>query len=384
MWVFLDGHKYTPTGTPQKMTHHAGEVYVTLSNRKVGVYHFFGQVDYTERLIDLSSYFTNDPYYICNGPNCVYVFEKETTSVDYEEHFIKSFVKISTTTFEVEEHVTLSQTAHCYPTYARFKLWFTTPAETTIGSTDRQSLFYYDTLTEEWSSDVEIPGNKQFVPHKIHWGKQGFMWVDGYNENSLFQFSDSTGAYIDQIIFNRKPLHMYTDSSRNLLVSSYDGMVSTIDQTGSPLSYSNDYATAEETSSFMSDGTHIWCISDTLERTSLATSGSPATHDVVKMEGQTGSPPEYKDYAIVEFSDTSFNEIYVVPLYTHNEWNTSTETIGEVTETQHIVTLTDNSLYVATNFTDSWTLEEVRNYYITARGTAMIATGPEKYYGETT
>lgn len=378
MWVFQDGHKYTPTGGVNKITHHAGEIYATLPGRNVGVYHIFGQESTSETLIDLSSYFTNDPYYICNGSNSVFVFEKGSVSTDHEEEFITSFVEISTTTREVTRHITLPLEAHNYPTVANQKIWFTTKAVASIDADDTQSLFFFDInaeVTNQWSTPVEIPGNKQFIPHKITWGKESYVFVDGFNENSVYKFNDSTGAYISQIIVNRKPLDMFTNGNRELLIASYSGMVSTVNQTTD--TPSNVYATPEEATTLIDDGTYLWSVSPTLTRTSKSTSGSPAAHDVIRMDA------EEKDFSIVPFSESSFNDILVLPLYNHDEWDVDNEVIINVTELQHIVLSTDTAIFVATNLNDSWDLEEIRPYYLSVNGTAMVATGPEKYYGET-
>ena len=374
MFIFIDGHKYTTTGAGQKMALVDGEAWVTLTGRNVGIYHIFGQQNHEEVLIDLSDYFDNDPYYICKGNNSVFVFEQDDTPIDYDEEFIKSFVEISTLTREVIQHKIMPRTAHCYPIVARHKLWFTTEASLDTSSTSRHYLFYYDLLNDTFSSNVEIPVNKQYRPMKMVWGRSDYLYVAAFNDSSVVKFSAITGAHLNTIFTNRRPSHMVTNSDRQVLVAGYNGIVSTVDQVAD--TYSNDIGLTTACTSFADDGTNLWAVNPALERVTKATTGVPATHDVIEMNGDT------LDFSIAAFSETSFNDIIVVPPYTHNEW--VNDTITEVTEDLHIVLLTDTSLFYATNLTDSWDMEEVRVYTFDVRGTAMISTGPQDYYGETT
>ena len=378
MYIFLDGHKHTTTGSTNKMALIDGEVWMTLSDRKVGIYHIFGQESTTEVLIDLSTYFTNDPYYITKGVNSVFIFERGTTPSDYDEELIVSFVEISTLTREVIQHVTLLQTAHCYPVLAKGKLWFTTPAVVGIDTInlDAQSLFFFDTTTKKFSANVPIVGNKQFRPHKITWGKGDFIYVAGFNEVGVYKFNVNTGAFIIQILVNRKPTDMLVNSNRELLVASYNGMVSVIDQTND--TFTNSYAVSFETESIVDDGTYLWSVAPALERVTKTLTGNPLSHEVIKMDGGD------LDFSIEAFSETAFNEVLFVPAYNHNEWDVENEVVINKTEAQHIVVSTDTNIFVATELTDSWDLEEIRPYELSVTGTAMVVTGNQAYFGEST
>lgn len=369
MQVYLDGHKFTTTGSGNKMELINGEAWVTLSGRNVGVYHTFGQTDHNETLIDLSSYFTNDPYYICVGPNSVFVFESGNTPLDYDEEWIDSFVEISTITKQVVRHVTLPQTAHCYPTLAKSKLWFATPAPLETGS---QYLFNYDIYAHTWSTTYAMQSNVQYRPVKMAWGKSDYLYVVAFNDLSVLKYNALTGTYLNTVVCNRSPNHIVVDSNKDVLVSSNSGIIMVVDQvadTSSP-----EIALTGVCDKFIDDGTHLWAISPGLTRVTKVPTGVPPKHAVLEMDGTF-------DFSIESFSETSFKDIAVLPAYNHEVWDGSSVTT--ITEPHGIVLLTDTSLFYATTLTDSRTLTEVRDYSFSVRCLSMISTGPENYYGET-
>lgn len=91
--------------------------------------------------------------------------------------------------------------------------------------------------------------------------------------------------------------------------------------------------------------------------------------------------PSLEDFKIIGFSDTVFNQVLTTPEYTHEYWDGSS--IQSKTEPMRIVVLADNAIYFAYNLTDSWTLNDTREYLLTVKGTALVGTGPEAYHGET-
>lgn len=94
--------------------------------------------------------------------------------------------------------------------------------------------------------------------------------------------------------------------------------------------------------------------------------------------------PQLKDFEITGFTDTTFIQVLNTPQYTHNYWDDNTMTIKTKTEPQRIVLLADTAIYFAYNLADSWSLEDLRAYELTIKGTALVGTGQTTYHGETT
>ena len=373
MYVFLDGHKFDYSADLANHFVVAGdEVWVACRTRKVNVARYMGHFAYGTSTVDLTSYFTNPCVYVVKGINHIYAFEGTAQSEPYSEYFLTSFVAIDRTTKEVVYQKQLPTNAHCIPCFANFKLWFTTPAAQTISALDRQRLFFYDTTSDQWSSSVTIPGNKQFRPRQIVWSYSNYMIVDAFNDNGYLKFDYTDGSYIDTITTNRKPLSIFVSGDRKIYVSGKNGRVNVMD-VDTDLNVAN-YSTYEEALSLYSVGDYIWSVTPKMVRTDMTT----LTDNLRVMDGQD------KDFSIEAFSTTTFKQIYISEPYVHNVWNFNNETISSGTEPRRTIVLgTNGKLFVAYNFQDSWDLREIREYELSVKCTAIVATGPESYYGET-
>jgi hypothetical protein len=147
-------------------------------------------------------------------------------------------------------------------------------------------------------------------------------------------------------------------------------MVSTVNVSTNGVT--NNYSTNGLANGIVDDDNgFVWAAQPNLVRVKKANN----TDNFRIMDGQD------KDYSIEAFSETVFKEILISNPYTHQYWDG--DSIETKTEKQYIILLTQNSLFVAADFSDSWDLEEVRDYYVAVRGTSIIATGPNLYYGET-
>lgn len=370
MLVYTNGHKFTLGGTSTDMIFDGSRAWVSLSNNTVKGFAFW-KYDYdTDSIlpysqswtVDLSTYFTTGtPTTMLTRDDHIYVFEGSTAS-GYTGNVIHSFVEINVNTHEVTKHVELPRDAHCVPEYGNFRLWFTSKAPKSDSTS--QTLFFWNRLTEQWSSEVTIPGKRQYSQRLINWARDSYIFISGYNESSVLKFNADTGAYISQIVTNRKPTFMTTNGSRQLRVKGYNGMITTVDQTTDGTS--NDYTLDVEY--FQDDGTYFW-------------SGQPLTRfeygastDNIRLMTTVDpntSPDQAKDYMIQGFNGTiNFNKVIQTPDYA-----------GPFT-----LLLTSDTLYCATALTDSRTLYHTtsRTHYSMIRATGMIAIGPDKYYGETT
>jgi len=455
-WVYLDGTKVRTStmGSPAistiAMTFDGIFVWILLDNDSIDVIGFFGGNDGEKINLDISSAITNTNN-IAYGNGKIYVFNNT------------EFVVIDTRTRTIETlpgsptlpriHPILLET-NCVPEYGNFKLWFTSSFN---DNTTKQKLFYYDLLLGTWSTPVDIFGAQQSTPRKIKWAHDSYIWVTAYNETSVLKFNADTGAYITQVIVNRKPEVLTSNDNREIIVGSFNGMISSVNQT---TNVNTNIAGVEVVpDSIYDDGTYIWTNQPTLKRTTkgvyvdnvismaeipsvtgevhsfifpgygfsldeanvtsltaVKQDGSPqitltldvdytfavevgfAEQRVTLIEGAPniiGDAPynltcdytytqDLKDWEIVGFSDTTFKQVLLTQPYAHQEWDLDTETIIDIVEPIRTVLLADNAIYFAYNLTDSWDLVETRPYYLDIKATAIIGTGPDIYFGETT
>lgn len=456
-WVFLDGAKKTIANSTLDMEFDGYEWWVSTTNKILNHYRFWGSDSTSEGSIDLSSYLTGEPVYIKRGNGFLWVFDGVTSQSPYIGYDITGFVKVDITTKSVIERVTLPVLAHCVPDYGEFKLWFTTSSKLSTDAPDLQVLYTYNVLTKEFSDGTQIPGNKQFTPRHFIWGRDQWMFVNSFNENAVIKINSNTEAIVSTIMTNRKPRGMCVNSNRELLVSSFVGMVTSINQTTDVAT--NIEGLNEETDSIFDDGTYIWTVEPSLSRLTKGnavdnyiTMGAnthpdpvdpPIEHgetifnvtipnffefvtipsfseflDVTDDTSDTTLDPT--DYTIVEYGGTTklmltktsipgFNPVNAVLILRYKTLifdSPSTDTQFEefstaanplptftkvmvspsYTDQSQVVVLSANAIHFAYNLYDSWnsTITAKRRNNLKVLGTAMVATGPEKYYGETT
>lgn len=371
MWVFRDGYKISLTNTSTAMAFDGAQMWVTNGTSSYGgvdVVRFWGEGAGSKSFIDLSSYLDYGPAWIVKGGNYMFVFDGTSSKTIYK------FLKIDITTKQVVLSRTLPQPAFCYPDFNNFRIWFSTAAPTDSDLiTDVHQLFFYNMVSDSFSGLVDIPAKKQFEAKRISWARDNYVFVNALNDNSVLKFNNSTGSYVSQIVVNRRPSGFHGNDSRELIVASSDGMVSSINQT---LNTSTNFAgILGTTTSIFDDGTYLWYVNPNM----ACVAKNDVSDNYRVMDGDT------KDYCFDAFTDISFKQIFVTPSLTYNRWQTIGSPIGFVSTTvpSYIVMLADNRIYFATNLSDSWPLEENRNYYLNVKLTSMIGTGPQVYYGET-
>lgn len=354
-WVFLDGTKYTTTASTVSMAFDGIFTWVLLSNNSLDVVGFFGGNDNTKENIDISSSITSVNN-IVYGDGKIYVFSNTKIAV------------IDTQLRTVERTIDILLTTNCVPEYGNFKLWFTSSFS---DNNTKQKIFYYDLTDSTWSTPIDIFGAHQDEPRKILWGLDDFVWITAYNETGILKYNADTGAYIAQVIVNRKPETLSVNDDKEVLVASFLGMISAVNQTTNVST--NITGNAVIPDSIIDDGTYIWTNKPSLNRIEKGI----FTDNILEMT--TGAT---LDYQIVGFSDTSFKQIFLTAPYAHQEWNGTS--IVNIVEQVRVVLLANNAIYFAYNLTDSWDLEELRVYNHDVKVTAIVGTGPDKYFGETT
>jgi len=384
MYVFTQGDAEVLNGTGNGFAIVNNEVWVALSGLKVDVFNCFVNTpivnDFgTATTIDLSGTFTDDPIWITKGNDSVFVFESEPASVEFEGDFIKAFAEIDATTKEIIQYVELTIAfAHCYPIFDGEKIWFVTAATAGFGSNqDRQQLFYYDTTTDLFGGFGGITANKQFEPTRLAWTYDDYILVASLNENGIAKHSRSTSSYVSTTQVNRKPTGVLPLGDRTLLISSFNGMLSIFNAATD--SYTNDYANTTPCSNLIDDPLYVYGISEgtgKMERITKIKTGAPLTHDVaIEQAG------EENDFNIKELTNTTaFKQFELLPEHSvYNRFSPNNRT----TIPKRFILMSDDRLFMLGMLVDTWNLSYTRNYELTVQGSAMIATGEQKYYGET-
>lgn len=280
-------------------------------------------------------------------------------------------VNIATRSF-VSVHTIPISNASYNITSQNNKVWFTDLAQEGNSGSDRQKLYFYDTNLDTFSAGVDIPSKKQFDFRVITNGRDGWVLLGNNNTNSILKFDDTTGTFSAEIIVNRDPSTIYVDGNRDVIVGSADGMVSVADQTTNTAT--NLYSTYSQAVGLVDDGTYIWSLIPSLARTLKST-----TTDNFRL--MVSFFPEFEptaDYALSEhkFDSVSFTQILITTQFDYQWWNGSS--FDTRTVRPYIFCLSQTGIQAFR------TQALYRTNTINVKGTAMIATGSEAYYGETT
>lgn len=239
---------------------------------------------------------------------------------------------------------------------------------------NRDTLCFYDTLTDQWSAQVAIPGVTQTKPRDMVWAHDGYVIVAGFNDNSVHKFDSTSGAFVDTTHVNRKPQALTANDTRQVIVGSYNGMVSSYNQTTNFVNHTDGIL--DEATGIVDDGTYLWCISPYLSRKK-----KNQTVDALRLQSLTATHPKggeftgEEGYALESFGDDSFKQILITPEFDYEYWNgTSFE---QRTVKQYVFLLADNKVYAFRN------MSLYRENFISVRATGMIAVGESGYFGET-
>jgi hypothetical protein len=274
---------------------------------------------------------------------------------------------IATRSFVKRINVTVNN-ARANIGYQRDRIWFLDMAQKDDGSPDTQKLYFFNLLTETFSSGVTVPGRKQFASRRIVNSGQNNVIVTAQNDNAIIKFNDTTGAYVGTYIVNRDPtgFHIRGNANTEILIGSSDGMLSVFNFTTNVVTH-EDYATTDLPLDIADDGSYVWAITPILTRTKK----TDATDNFRYLAS------ENKDYTIdtSNFIQTSFRRLIITPTVTYDYWNGSS--IATRTVRPYVIV-------VSTSYIQGFRTQAIyRENVIRINCNAMIGTGPEKYYGET-
>lgn len=328
--------------------------------------------------IDLSSYLGVGEYVgqIVKADDKMYVavledYDTPSVPVEYDRNRLVAFIVCDIQTKSYESRIELSiEDAREAIAYQNNKIWFTDLAQKGDNPADRQTLYYYNTTTQTFSSGVAIPARKQFAKRRMVNGRDTNFIISVANNNSIMKFNDSTGTFISETIVNRDPTAFYVKGDRTVLVGSADGMVTSYNQTTNAVS--NDYGIniVPEKGMYF-DGTYIWASAGAgMSRLDTTAVGSP-------LDNYRYLSNEAADYVISDdkFETTTFEQILVTPEINYQYWNGSS--FDDRTVKPYLFMLSSGWLQAFR------IMPFHRKNIIQVRCNAMIGTGPEKYYGET-
>lgn len=142
------------------------------------------------------------------------------------------------------------------------KIWV---VGTNINTQYQQSLMWYDIATKQFFS-YPIPVRHQSQKRFISRDYNGNILICDFNNLSVTKFTNE-GVYVSTTRTsagtggaNREPDYIALDASRNVYVSSYNGMIQKFDSSADTFaSYSNGLG---DVHSFVDDGTYMWVASE--------------------------------------------------------------------------------------------------------------------------
>lgn len=279
---------------------------------------------------------------------------------------LTSLIQIDIVSKTVVQEIVTPGTASYNITSQNNKIWFTDLASTSDTGQDKQKLYFYNTLTSSFSSGEIIPTKKQFQFRVIANGRDNWVLLGNNNSNSILKFDDSTGVFVSEVATNRDPSAIYVNGDRLALVASADGMVTEVNQATD--TSANVYSTFTQASNIVDDGNFLWSSLPLLARTDK--SGF-----VDNMRVTTGANEDFA-LAVDKFDDVTFTQLLITPEFAYQFWNGASFDTRIVR--QYVFCLSPNHI-------QAFRVQALyRTNTINIRGTAMIATGVESYYGETT
>lgn len=290
-----------------------------------------------------------------------------------------SVLKFNASTFALVDSFVLPVVPNGKPTIGNGRIWYTDAAPSTNTPPDTQKLYYTDTTTEISSIGVAIPVRKQFNVHTLAYDTtNGWVIVANFNNSSVMKFDGTTGAHISTILVNRKPRAMVFSAGGDLLVASKNGMITSVDLVAE--TSSNDLATYKEALSFADNGTHVWSVIE--EDPGDEEANLPAIVPGALARTTWGGSPYYDNFRVMtggdesyaikmnKFTTTNFVQLILTPSFTYGSPAVTVEPYVFLRNSSRVYAFRDKSIYRENN--------------VQVRGAAMIATGPEAYFGETT
>lgn len=378
---------------PKQVTFDGTHVWVTGSDR-VYVYKFWGEEtggdpafdsgDYLDdvlprlKLVDIvripaGSYwvaFGGGHVYVSNGPN------------------FQTITKINVETRVIVGTVSCPATMTSNLVFENGCLWMVEewPA------TRLQKLYRFNVSTALFTS-TDIPERRQTSRAFIAAPLNGSIYVSNFNNVSVCKFNSSTGAYQATIRTNAFPTSMCTNQDRELFVSSYNGMVTTINTSDDTMS--NGHSSIENTKALAAPvgQNRFYAVNSTdrfvvVNRSTKSTYFSDPPIDT-NGDGQVDEIPDDWKFSLDQFANyqethpdengapllTGLNQLYITTEFTYQTWNGSSFDTHTVKPYMFIVGVQNIMCFKLDH-------SICQTVYLGVDGQAMISSGDDDYMGE--
>lgn len=299
-------------------------------------------------------------YWIVRGGNKMYVANAAV---------FNNIRSIDISTWEVSDAISTPESMNSNLCWESDKLWMvgTHPTSATANP-DQQKLHRYNGT---WDFTY-IPQRKSTVCTKVA-GMDGNVYTTSYNNVGICKFNGSTGTYLSAIRVNAYPTHMFSTGERELFISSFGGMLSSVDASGT---VQNEMSTLGEVvtsiaalpgsqSFWFVNGNNRLAVMNRLDKSIMFSSPAPTGIEVAD------------DWTLEldSFTETSFEEVMVTPAFTYQKWNGTA--FEDVTLSSYLFILSASKLHCVRLVHPFYRLNK---YEI--NGQAAIVTGDKQYFGE--
>lgn len=349
-------------------------------------------------------------YWIAPYGNGAFVSQGKTFS---SIKFIDAVLGQSTLT------ITCPKTMNSNLLYCNGKLWM---ADNTIGG---DQLYLYNIATQSWTQTT-IPATEQVQLRYIEYDKSGFVLIPNFNNlvsPNICKYGVD-GTYISTLqCTNKEPIFVTSDEDKNVFLSSYNGMISSVDtsaDTVTDFAY-NGHGNDPQSNGIhdlyfinfwgvSSDGTYLWISTggDGFNRMEISTKHIVGTHveeayqvpaiistlpdgNIVPVVGPATTLTDNGDGSYTEVTPSvantmdenyslnmtvsgTYKKVITIPTMTKQVWNGSS--FDTKTYNKQVILATSSSVYALPN-DKLW-----RSNFVQANAVAMIATGPNNYTGD--
>lgn len=207
---------------------------------------------------------TMDAYDLAYHNGYVYVTNKGSnwdtiTRINCETFINEGYLEVPQVSIDNNEILTGCNSNLCV---GHNKLWMVYNNQLLQSLNDDCSRFtYYDILNDQWRTSVKISSTqKQVEKIYITDGYNGYMYIGSINRLAITKVNGTTGAINSSIrIGNREIKRLYTNQSRDIFVSSDNGLITHVNGETDALTHSYNSLGIIPTQLF-DDGTYIWCV----------------------------------------------------------------------------------------------------------------------------
>lgn len=306
-------------------------------------------------------------HWIARAGNKMYVSNAAT---DFDKIY-----SIDISTWVVSDPISTPEKMNSNICWEYDKLWMVgTHPTSSIADPDQQKMHTFNGST--WSF-VYIPQRKSTVRTWVSSPHDGFVYCTSYNNVGVCKFNASTGAYVDAIRVNALPTRMLGTSERELFVSSYAGMLSSINDgtVQNEMSTLGDIAVSVAAEP---GGQVFWFVNENNRLGRLNRLDKSIIFSLPKPDKKKTGIEMEDDWTLElgAFSETTFEEVMITPSFKYQVWNGSGFT--QKTVYPYLFLLSAGKLHAVRLFNPLY-----RENYFEINGQAAIVTGDKQYFGET-